>query len=81
MSVRIRTPPPFYTPDRLRNLLARILVSSCQPIDTAVKLRQVADDRLGGIEQLGRELAVGDDNNAKRSVFISSPGVVAARAG
>ena len=65
MSVRIRTPHrrPARA-DRLRDLLARV-VHVVVPADRhRGELRQVADDRLRRVHQLGGELPVRDDDDA-----------------
>ena len=50
--------------DRLRDVLARV-VDVVVPADRdRGELRQVADDHLGGVDQLGRELPVRDDDDA-----------------
>ncbi len=56
--------------DRLRDLLPRV-VHIVVPADRhRGELRQVADDHLGGVHQLGRELPVRDDDDANhRSAY------------
>ena len=68
MSVRIRTPASPLTRSIACAISSRAsFTSSCQPIETAVNLRQIADDHLGRVDQLGRELAVCDDNDANHN--------------
>ena len=69
MSVAISTPPGCLTRSMAAAISSRAsCTSSCQPIDTAEKLRQVADDGLGGVDQLGGQLPVGDDDDANHRV-------------
>ena len=70
MSVRISTPSGALHPrDRLLDLLARV-VHVVVPADRhGGELRQVADDRLGRVHQLGRELAVRDDDDANHGAL------------
>ena len=65
MSVSTSTPAVAAHPlDRLRDVLARV-VDVVVPADRhGGELRQVADDHLGGVDQLGRELPVRDDDDS-----------------
>ena len=69
MSVRSSTPSVAAHPlDRLRDVLARV-VDVVVPADRdRGELRQIADDHLGGVHQLGRELPVRDDDDANHAV-------------
>ncbi len=55
--------------------------SSCQPIDTATHVRQVADDGLGGVHQLGGQLSVRDDDDADHAARPLAPDVAMADPG
>ena len=68
MSVSSSTPSsPRDALDRLRDVLARV-VHVVVPADRdRGELRQVADDHLGGVHQLGRELPVRDDDDANHN--------------
>ena len=56
--------------DRLRDVLARV-VDLVVPADRhGGELRQIADDHLGGVDQLGRELPVRDDDHANHAIQI-----------
>jgi len=51
--------------DRPANLLLRVLHVVVPPDRDRREMRQIADDDLGGVDQLRRQLAVRYDDNAE----------------
>ena len=68
MSVAISTPsgPPDRL-DRRGDLVARVLDVLVPADRHRRKVRQVADDGLGGVDELGGELSVGHDHDANHA--------------
>ena len=73
MSVAISTPPGCLTLlDGGGDLVARVLDVLVPADRDREEIRQVADDGFGGVDQLGRELPVRDDDDANHRVFTRS---------
>ena len=70
MSVAISTPPGcLHLLDRRGDLVARVLDVLVPADRDGEEIRQVADDGLGGVDQLGGELPVGHDDDADHRGF------------